>query len=162
MERKPEPRVLGISMKVWLRVPFSLLALLAMFATMMPGTAWVCPMTGRLDVAPRVCAMPTMSGAMSKAMPCAHMGGKCCKPLSVPASQTDVSSERPHVFAVANHVSFSFAPSVVDTTPVVVPHTEAFVAPAVRCFLARFANSPPLFWTQHRLLPCAGRAPPVL
>jgi hypothetical protein len=157
-------------MKAWLRIPFSLLALLAMFATMMPETVWACPMTGRIDVASRVClgAMPSMSGkmpSMSGDMPCAHMGGKCCKPLSVPASQTDDDdSGRQHIFAAAHQVSFSFdivAP-VVDTAPFVVPATVSFEAPAVRFYLARFANSPPAFWTQHRPLSVSGRAPPVL
>ena len=147
-------------MKAWLRIPFSILALLAMFATMMPGTVWACPISGRVDTASRVCAMSVASGQM----PCAHMGGKCCKPLSVPASQTDDDSNRPHVFAAADHVSFSFAFAlpVIDAAPFVVPSVEAFEAPAVRSYLARFANSPPPLWTQFRSPSLAGRAPPVL
>jgi hypothetical protein len=148
-------------MKVWLRIPFSLLALLAMFATMMPGTVWACPMTGRIDAASRVClgVMPSMSGEM----PCAHMGGKCCKPLSVPASQADDDSGRLHVFAAANHVSFSFAfvGPIISATPLIVPSAVSFEAHAVRFYLACFANSPPSFWTSHRPVTLSGRAPPV-
>lgn len=149
-------------MKAWLRLPFSLLATLALLATMLPGTLWACPMTGRVDVASRVClgAMPSMSGEM----PCAHLGGKCCKPVSAPPSQTDDDSNRPHVFAAPDHVSFSFAfvAPVAHVAPFVVPHVEAFEAPAIRSFLARFANAPPPFWTSHRPISLAGRAPPVV
>ncbi len=147
-------------MKAWQRIPFSILALLAMFATMIPGTVWACPMTGRVDTASRVCAMPMARGQM----PCAHMGGKCCKPVSAPTPQTDDDSGRPHVFAAADHVSFSFAfvAPVVDGAPFVVPSVGVFEAPAVRSYLARFANSPPPLWTQFRSPCLAGRAPPVL
>ena len=133
-----------------------------MLATMMPGMLWACPTTGRVDTASRVCvgAMPMVNGEM----PCAKFGSKCCKPVSVPFSQTDDDSSRPHVFAAANHVSFSFAfiAPVVDATPFVIPSVEAFEAPAVRSYLARFANSPPPLWTQFRSPSLAGRAPPVL
>jgi len=153
-------------MKVWLRVPFSILALLAMFATMMPGTVWACPMTGRVDVASRVClgAMPMASaGMMSGAMPCACFGRKCCKPLSVPASQND-DSGRSHVFAAADHVSFSvvFALQTENATPFVAPRLEAFESSAPGIYLARFADPPPQFWTVYRPLSVAGRAPPVV
>ena len=161
-ERERVAHFVLISMKAWLRIPFSILALLAMFATMMPGTLWACPMTGRVDAASCVClgVMPTMSGEM----PCAHMGGKCCKPVSAPPSQTDDDSGRPHVFAAPDHVSFSFAfvASPIDAALFVVPRVEAFEAPAIRSFLARFANAPPCFWISHRPISLAGRAPPVV
>lgn len=148
-------------MKAWLRVPFSILALVAMFAMMMPGTVWACPMTGRLDVASRVClgAMPTVSGEM----PCVRFGSKCCKPLSVPASQNDDDLGKSQVFAAANQIFyFAFAPPTENATPFVVPPVEAFEAPALRVCLARFTDPPPHFWTWHCPLSVAGRAPPLV
>lgn len=159
VERVHASCVAPISMKAWMRVPFSLLALLAMFATLVPETLWACPLTGRVDTAARVCALPMKSGRT----PCAHTGGKCCTPLSVPASQTDNDSGRQHVFAAPDRSPLSLvlvAAGVV--TPFVVPHVETFGAPTVRVYLARFANPPPLFWTWHRPLSVAGRAPPVV
>lgn len=151
--------VSSTAMKARLRVPLSILALLAMFATLMPGTLWACPITGRIDAASRVCTMPVMSGEM----PCAHMGGKCCKPVSSPP-QTDDGLGRPHIFTAPSHafLSFAFVASSVEAAPFVVPGVEAFEALAIRSFLARFANSPPLFWTSHRPTLVAGRAPPVV
>lgn len=151
-------------MKSWLRVPLSILALLAMLATLLPGTVWSCPMTGRVDSAARVCVLRVSDTAASSAeMPCAHMGGKCCKPISAPTPQNDDSRHAP-VFAPANPVSPIVAPAVpvFDIAPFVLSHFEAFPDPAVRFYLARFTNSPPLFWTQHRPISLAGRAPPVL
>ncbi|BCM89759.1 hypothetical protein IAD21_01606 [Abditibacteriota bacterium] len=148
-------------MKVWLRVPFAILALLAMFATLLPETVWVCPMTGRVDVATRVCAMPTVNGQM----PCAKFGGKCCKPLSVPASPAnDDDSGRSHIFTASHHVSFAldFPPLSFESPVFVEPTVVLFEAPAVRHYLARFANSPPTLWTQYKSLSHSGRAPPVL
>ena len=72
-------------MKASLRIPFALLALLAMFATLLPQTLWACPMNGRVDRASRVCLgmMPVVKGEM----PCAGSGSKCCKPVTLPASK---------------------------------------------------------------------------
>jgi len=152
-------------MKAWLRVPVSVLALLAMFATMMPEAVWACPMTGRVDVASRVClgAMPMVNGdRMGGDMPCTRFGSKCCKPLSVPASQNDNDSSECQLFAAANQVPFSiaFALPTASATPFVVPCVEAFEAPALRVCLARFGA--PRFWTVHPPLSVAGRAPPVV
>lgn len=149
-------------MKAWLRLPFSLLALLAMLATLVPRTLWACPMSGRVDVVSRVC--PSATPAMSGAMPCAHMGGKCCQPVPAPSPKTDDDSGRPQLFAAPAHASFAF-PLVAATphaAPFIVPRVEAFEAPAIRSFLARFANAPPPFWTSHRPISLAGRAPPVV
>lgn len=121
-------------------------------------------MTGRVDVASRVC-LGAMSMAKSNGeMPCAESGSKCCKPLSVPSSQTDDDGGKPHVFAAthASPVVLHFALPTLEVQPFVAPLVETFQAPAVRVYLARFTNSPPPFWTQYRPISLAGRAPPVL
>jgi len=149
-------------MKMWRRIPFTVLALWAMLLTLLPQTVWACPMTGRIDVASRVClgTMPVADGKM----PCAHSGSKCCKPISVPPSPTDDNRSASHVFAAAYHSSV--VPPAALPTPeaqlfVVFP-VETFQAPALRVYVARFTGSPPSFWTQHRPISLVGRAPPVL
>ena len=147
-------------MKAWLRVPFAILALLAMFAVLLPETVWACPMTGRVDSATRVCTMLAMKGQM----PCARFGGKCCKPLSVPPSQSDDDSGRAHVFTEAHDALLVFKvllPTLV-TFPFVVPAQISFAAPAVRHTLARFADSSSPPSTQYRNSLYSGRAPPIL
>lgn len=150
------------AMNFWRRLPFSLLALWAMLLTLVPQTAWACPMTGRIDSAARVCrgAMPVAQGEM----PCARFGGKCCAPIQLPPSQTSDNNTQSTLFAASQPVSFVFAfvaPGF-DTPVFVVPAVETSPAPAVRLYLARFSHSPPSFWTQHRSPNLAGRAPPVL
>ena len=148
-------------MHFWRRLPLTLLALLAMFAPMLPQTLWACPMAGRVASAARVCegVMPMVNGEM----PCAGSGRKCCKPLTVPASQGDDSQSNP-AFTAQNQapMSFAVAAPVFEVAPFVVPTFQTPQSPAVRVYLARFTNSPPLFWTQHRPTSLAGRAPPVL
>ncbi|WP_106381052.1 hypothetical protein [Abditibacterium utsteinense] len=149
-------------MKTWRRLPFTVLALWAMLFTLVPQTVWSCPMTGRVDVAARVCV--GMKSMANGEMPCAGSGNKCCKPLSVPASQSSDGSGQSQAFA-ATSPTFGilyFALSSVEVLPFVVPSVETSQAPAVRVYLARFANSPPSFWTQHQSISLAGRAPPVL
>jgi hypothetical protein len=150
-------------MKAWLRIPFALLAIVAMIATMLPQTLWACPMTGRIDTAARVC-----EGKMPVAgeMPCAKFGSKCCKPLTVPPSQDDDDPHHPHVYAAtgqALELTLFVAPAV-HSQPVILNNTSAtLIQPvAVRTYLARFNNSPPSWWPQHRPPTLAGRAPPVL
>ena len=149
-------------MKASLRIPFALLALLAMFATLLPQTLWACPMNGRVDRASRVCLgmMPVVKGEM----PCAGSGSKCCKPVTLPASQTDDSQSNP-----AFTTTISQAPTLLalalptfEVAPFVAPTTQTFLSPAERVYLARFTNSPPPSWTQYRPISLAGRAPPVL
>lgn len=148
-------------MQTWRRLPLTLLALLAMFATMLPQTLWACPMTGRVASAARVCegVMPIVKGEM----PCAGSGSKCCKPLTVPASQGDDSQSSP-AFTAQNQAPIALAVALptFEVAPFVAPTPQTFQSPAVRVYLARFTNSPPLFWTQHRPLSLAGRAPPLL
>jgi hypothetical protein len=149
-------------MKARLRIPFALLAILAMFATMLPRTIWACPMTGRIDVAARVCRE---MGQPAGEMPCAKPGGKCCKPLTVPPSADDEDPRHPHVYAAPAHApgvvtvdltAFqTVAPAAVGARPLTLR------APAVRTYLARFNNSPPPWWPQYRPTSLAGRAPPV-
>ena len=149
-------------MKRRLRVPFALLALVAMFATMLPQALWACPMTGRVDSAARVCQgmMPMVNGTM----PCAKMGGKCCKPVSVPSSQDDGDSHHTPAFTVLGHPlePSPFAVPTVESTPFIVPSGEAPQAPTVGMYLARFTNSPPAYLSRYRPAALAGRAPPVL
>lgn len=151
----------SLLLKASLRVPFALLALLAMLATLLPQTLWACPMNGRLAPASRVCldAMPVVNGEM----PCAGSESKCCKPLTLPASQGDDSQSAP-AFTASNHAaaSFTLALPIFEVAPFVAVSTQAPQAPAVRVYLARFTNSPPPFWTQFRPLSLAGRAPPLL
>ena len=149
-------------MKTWRRLPFTLLALWAILLTLVPQTVWSCPMTGRVDVASRVCV--GMKSMANEEMPCAGSGNKCCKPLSVPASQTDDDGSKSLVFAVTNHAPavLHFALPTLEAPLFVAPSVETSQAPAVRVYLARFANFPPSFWTQHRPISLAGRAPPVL
>ncbi|MBW3635269.1 MAG: hypothetical protein KY445_02230 [Armatimonadetes bacterium] len=148
-------------MQTWRRLPLTLLALLAMFATMLPQTLWACPMTERVASAARVCegAMPMATGEM----PCAGSGSQCCKPLTVPASQGDDSQSNP-AFTAQNQapMTFAVAPPTSEVAPFVAPTAQTLQSPAVRVYLARFTNSPPPFWTQHRPLSLAGRAPPLL
>lgn len=146
---------------MWRRLPFTVLALWAMLLTLVPQTVWACPMTGRVDVASRVCldAMPVADGEM----PCAQSGSKCCKPLSLPPSPTDDGSS-PHVFAASHHAPsvFHFALPTLEGSPFIAPSVVTFQAPAIQIYLAHGNNSPPSFWTQHRPISLAGRAPPVL
>lgn len=153
-------------MKSW-RSPFmTLLALVAMFATMLPQTIWACPMTGRVGSAAMVCAnfaAPLRAATpLSTDKPCAHMGGKCCKPLSVPPSQSDDPHQNYAVVAEKAVPVVVLAPASQPTPPVL------FVAPfqiepvARRVTRVPFAQPPPSFWIQHRPITCAGRAPPVL
>lgn len=150
------------AMNFWRRLPFSLLALWAVLLTLVPQTVWACPMTGRVDVASRVClgAMP-MAGSE---MPCARFGGKCCKPLQIPPTQSSDDSHHPPLLAASQTTSFGFAfvAPALDTVAFVVPTVETSLAPAVALYLARHSHSPPSFWTQHRPPTLAGRAPPVL
>ena len=132
-----------------------------MLLTLAPQTMWACPMTGRIDVAERVCvgAMAAPAGAM----PCAHMGGKCCKPISVPPSPDDNAQHTAYLDAVASH---TFATPVV-VTPILdiaaVLPSIVQIQPAPVChYLARFNNSPPRLWTHYSSLSLSGRAPPVL
>ncbi len=159
-------------MSHWRRLPFTLLALWALLLTFTPQMVWSCPTTGRVDVATRVCSremareMAQVQAATEAAtpgeMPCAGSGNKCCKPLQVPASQSDNAQ---HTQFVAAADSVSFAPVfVAGALPIVaiLPTLEAAPSPALRLYLRRFNNSPPPFWTQFRSLSLSGRAPPVL
>lgn len=148
-------------MQTWRRLPLTLLALLAMFAIMLPQTLWACPMNGRVASAARVCEgiMPMVAGEM----PCAESGNQCCKPLTVPASQGDDSHSNP-AFTAQNQAPTVFAVALpaFEVAPFVVPTSQTLQSPAERLYLTRFTNSPPPFWTQYRPLNLAGRAPPVL
>jgi hypothetical protein len=150
-------------MSRWRRLPFTLLALWAMLLTLTPQMAWACPMTGRVDVAERVClgSKSIAPGAAPCQMPCAG-SGKCCKPVQVPASHS-TDSQHPQFLASAGE-QVIFAPVfVAPFTPglAALPAQEA-LSPLIRVYLARFNNLPPPFWTQYRPLSLVGRAPPVL
>ena len=148
-------------MQTWRRLPLTLLALLAMFATMLPQTLWACPMTGRVAPVARVCegVMPIVKGEM----PCAGSGSQCCKPLTVPASQNDDSQSNP-AFTTQNPAPMTFAGALptFDAAPFLAPTLQTLQSPAERVYLARLTNSPPPFWTQHQPHSLAGRAPPLL
>lgn len=155
-------------MKQWRRLPFTLLALWAVLLTLMPQTLWACPVTGRVDVASRVClgAMPAAETSSASEL-CAQEGGTCCKPLSLPPSSTtgaDTAPQSQFIISTSDLGGQTGAPLASSLFPsvAILPAVEPIQAPAVRFYLSRFGNSPPSFWTQHRPLTCACRAPPVL
>ncbi len=147
------------SMKTARRPLFLVLSLLAIFGLQLPATLWACPMTGVIGNATEVCrgTMPT-----SGAMPCAHLGGKCCKPFSVPpSSQTDEKHSQ-HSFTLANTAtpSVSFVPLAASVL-VVWPQTLQLSVPE-RKWLALSSHPPPKFTSLYRPASLAGRAPPTL
>ena len=149
-------------MRGHLRLPFAWLAIVAMIVTLLPQTLWACPMTGRVDSASRVCAglMVQTSGDV----PCAHMGGKCCKPLSVPPAQNDDNPHQSQTLITVDKGSLwvTLAPPPSTALPFVLVASSSIQPVAQRLVRAPYDEPPPSFWTQHRPITCAGRAPPVL
>jgi hypothetical protein len=141
---------------------------MAMFAMLLPQTLWACPMTGRIGDAAMVCGPASAVGKAPQSsnplpMQCAHMGGKCCKPVTVPPQQgddkghpvvslsADFSHSHPHIASFAS----------IDYPVVFGTHTLQ-VSPAFQSWLALFANSPPPRKAERSHSFASGRAPPVL
>ncbi len=146
-------------MKMARRPLFLLLSLLAMFAFQLPATLWACPMTGRIGDATEVCrdAMPT-----SAAMPCAHMGGKCCKPLSLPPSPQTDDKHSQHSFTLADTSTPHVHPvPQVASVAVVWPQSLQLSVPE-RTWRALSFHPPPKSSSLQRPAALAGRAPPTL
>jgi hypothetical protein len=146
-------------MKTARRPLFLVLSLLAIFGLQLPATLWACPMTGVIGNATEVCrgTVPT-----SGPMPCAHLGGKCCKPFSVPpSSQTDEKHSQ-HSFTLADTAipSVSFVPLAASVL-VVWPQKLQLSVPE-RKWLALSSHPPPKFTSLYRPASLAGRAPPTL
>lgn len=164
------PCVFKSVMRNWLRPSMIVMALLALLASGLPSSAWACPITGSIGSAATVCKgmMPanvTSSDALSQ--PCARVGGKCCKPVSLPPLQ-DQSDDEKHpgtAFAPASSagaaLAFLLAHSPTIELAAVLPAAPRRLSPA-QTWLARFTNSPPPLRWQHRPASIAGRAPPTL
>ena len=156
-------------MKQWCIRSFAALALVALLALLLPAPAWACPVTGRVGSAATVCRdmMPASIGAHGAvSQPCAHAGGKCCKPVSLPPLPGKSSDDEKHpaaAVAVAPPVALSFLLAYTPTVEIafVLPAQPSFPA-APQAWLARLNNSPPSFLLQHRPASIAGRAPPTL
>lgn len=147
-------------MTVTVRRQFSLLALVALFALLLPQAMWACPMTGRIGSASRVCVGLPAQNASPKL--CAQIGGTCCKPLSVPPIQSDDDPHQSHLVAPPEKTSGAslIAPvQVLEAAPFSV--TQAHT-PVLQYFTpAQYSEPPPSFWIHYRPVSCAGRAPPV-
>lgn len=151
-------------MKLWRRPSFALLALLALFASVLPQALLACPMMGQIGTAATVCNIVGVAQSAAAQMPCAPQSDKCCKSISVPPQQSSNDNDHP---AVSSSLSFPTAPfhapaPVSIETPVVFAEPALQVPPVLQSRLARFSNSPPSFKSQHRPFAAAGRAPPVL
>ena len=148
-----------------------MMALLALMASALPSFAWACPVSGRIGSDTTVCkGMMPASVAPSDAtlQPCAHMGGKCCKPVSLPPLQNQSPDDEKHPvtsFAPVSDAGAALAfllahPPTVEIAVVLPAEPRAVTPPQV--WLARLNNSPPSFLSQHRPASLAGRAPPIL
>lgn len=168
-ERPLLTRVYTTPMKKWLRSSTVMIALLALMASALPSSAWACLMSGRIGSAATVCKgmMPaSVAPGDATSPPCAHMGGRCCKPVSLPPLSNQSSDDEKHpvtAFALAASAALTFLPAYLPTVEiaVVLPPAPRAVTPPQE-WLARRNNSPPSFLSQHRPASLAGRAPPTL
>ena len=157
-------------MKKWLRPSMVLMALLALMASGLPSSAWACPMSGRVGSAATVCKgmMPASASPSDAApQPCAHAGGKCCQPVSLPPLPGQSDDEQhpatPFIAPATNAgaaSAFLAQPPTVDIAALL-PAVPLRLSPP-QTWLARFTNSPPPLRLQHRPASIAGRAPPTL
>lgn len=158
-------------MKNWRRPSLAIVALMALFAPLLPQVAWACPLTGRVDSPSLVCqgALPMAAAPMVEApvagkMPCAQLGGHCCKPLAVPGpwGSDGKSPLTLNVVASVDAVALTAPQHTSSQTLMVVAAEAPQTAPALRVWLTRFTNSPPVRSSRYRPAALAGRAPPVL
>lgn len=151
-------------MKLWRCPSTALLALLAMFATMLPQTLWACPMTGQIGTVETMCKMASAANtAAAPSMRCTHLGGKCCKPISIPPQQGDDKNHPTAALTPDLSTSHFHAPTLISIEyPVVIRAQELQVSPTFQSWLALFRNSPPPLKAGHRTTSASGRAPPVL
>lgn len=145
------------------------LSLLAIFILQLPASLWACPMTGIIGNATEVChgAMPIektpAETPLSNAAPCNHLGGKCCKPLSLPpASQTDDKHSQHSFTAAADSVTPLSVVPVVASWAVIWPQAPQQISVPEQAWLALSFHPPPQFISLHHPAALAGRAPPTL
>lgn len=156
-------------MKKWFRPSIAMMALLALMASALPSSAWACLMSGRIGSAATVCkgTMPaSVAPSDATSPPCAHLGGRCCKPVSLPPLPGQSSNDEKHpvtALAPAANTALAFLPAHPPTVEiaVVLPAAPRAVTPPQE-WLARRNNSPPSLISQHRPASLAGRAPPTL
>ena len=157
-------------MAQWRRPEFTVLALLALFALVMPSLTWACPVTGRIGPAATVCKSSVNGSLPSDVMPCCRqMKGrttaecftKCCKSVpQLPGSDTnksaaltqshgDMSSILNHLANAAHAVLITFA---LPTAPPTIEPPQATTCDdvSVTPLLSQYAPSA-----------LAGRAPPL-
>ena len=142
-------------MHLWRRSSLAVVALLALLASIVPASAWSCPMTGRIGSAAFVCE--------GMKQPCVHAGSPCCcHPVTLPPGGL-LPRQEPGQVLVATPAAPRFevnAPSVERVSlAAVLPAESRIVPPAARgwdraapAFVLRSRHGPPMF---------SGRAPPV-
>lgn len=163
-ERTPiQGRVARLMMRKWRSPAWAMLAIVALFATILPAHAWSCPMTGRTGDATTVCRSKAATGAETILPCCRHMASsrclsKCCKSVSLP------SSNQPKKVALGltqiRTVLTSLAQQAqVTQTLVMLP---APLSMALHFGLATVSNASLTYPSQLNLHTLAGRAPPAV
>lgn len=151
-------------MKKWLRPSLMTMAVLALFASLLPSLIWACPVTGRTGTVNTVC---NRSQDGSSVMSCcakveAHDANcmvQCCKSVPHPASNDGGNSipARAHIDTAAL-VSQSLAAPVILITPA--PPLAPLALEPLQTFAFGDSDVTPLL-AQDAPSALAGRAPPL-
>jgi hypothetical protein len=149
-------------MKKWQSSFWTVLTLIALFATTLPTLAWACPMTGQIGDAATICQNTMPQTGVATTQLCADPR-RCCKPLTLPAT-----NERNENVGIIVQSRTTTAPGQLLNTAQAATGAIAILPSSVVLFAASQRSSlrPAAFLfplrSQHRPHISAGRAPPAL